>query len=258
MFFVVSKVLWLVFTPSNFICLIILSGLLAMLARKSRRKGVFVTVIGVIAVVACGLGPVGFWIIRPLEDRFIRPSTLLPPKGIIVLGGAISPEMFRNRLVLVPTGGRLTESVALARRFPSASLIFVGGSSNTLPEAAAAQKFFSNVGLPTDRVIYESRSRNTFENAEFSRDLLKPKPEEKWILVTSASHMPRAVGVFRRFGFDIIAWPADYQSLGTPRDFGRFTGSVSGGLSVCDLAVKEWIGLAAYRITGRIDELLPQ
>jgi uncharacterized SAM-binding protein YcdF (DUF218 family) len=262
MFFTLSKVLWLIAAPSNFICLIIVSGLFAVMARKYRQAGILIAVVGATALLACGLGPVGFWLVRPLEDRFARPSTLSSPKGIIVLGGAISPEMFQSRSALILHGARLTESIALAHRFPGAPVIFVGGTSSffsdAVPESAIAQKFFSEAGLSSDLVIYESRSRNTFENAEFSSALLKPKPEEKWILVTSASHMPRAVGVFRHFGFDVIPWPADYESLGTAGELSGLTSSVSSGLSVCDLAVKEWIGLVAYRISGRIDELLPK
>jgi uncharacterized SAM-binding protein YcdF (DUF218 family) len=260
MFFLLSKVFWLIAAPSNLIGVMIVAGLIALITKRLRRLGRFFIVAGLTALVVCGLGPLGVWIIRPLEDRFERPSELAAPRGIIVLGGAISPEMFQSRSALVPLGGRLTEAVALWRRFPDAQVVFVGGSSdgNSIPEAEVAGKLFMNLGLPREKILYENRSRNTFENAEFSWELLKPRSEDKWILVTSASHMPRAMAVFRHFGFNVIAWPADYQSLGTTRELVGFSLSAAAGLVVCDLAVKEWIGLAAYRLTGRTDQFLPK
>jgi uncharacterized SAM-binding protein YcdF (DUF218 family) len=260
MFFVLSKIFWLIAAPSNLIGFMIVAGSIALITRKHRRLGRFFIVAGLTALVACGLGPVGVWIIRPLEDRFERPTELAAPRGIIVLGGAISPEMFQDRSALAPLGGRLTEAVALWRRFPDAQVVFAGGSSdsNSIPEAEVAGKFFTNLGLPPEKILYENRSRNTFENAEFSRELLKPTSDDKWILVTSASHMPRAIGVFRHFGFNVTGWPADYQSLGTMRELSGFTLNAAAGLLVCDLAVKEWIGLAAYHLTGRTDQFLPE
>ena len=64
-------------------------------------------------------------------------------------------------------------------------------------ETMVARRFFAEMGLDSGRVIYEDRSRNTFENAVYTYDLVKPAPGEKWILITSAYHMARSVGVFR-------------------------------------------------------------
>ena len=90
-----------------------------------------------------------------------------------------------------------------------------------------------------------------------TRDLVSPKPGERWLLVTSAFHMPRAMGAFRHAGFDVIAWPADYLSLGVPSEWVKPNEALSEGLRRVDFGAKEWIGLLAYRLTNRTDELFP-
>jgi uncharacterized SAM-binding protein YcdF (DUF218 family) len=103
--------------------------------------------------------------------------------------------------------------------------------------------------------MLETRSRNTFENAVFTKAMVNPKPGERWLLVTSAQHMPRAVGCFRQAGFEVEAYPVAWRTR--PRGRITFAGTLSGGLNTLDLATHEWIGLIAYRLTGRSGELLP-
>ena len=162
--------------------------------------------------------------------------------------------------MLAPSGGRLTEAVALARRFPLARIVFTGGSSRILgksiPEAEAARRFLAAMGVPSERTTFEARSRNTSENAMLTRDLVSPKPGERWLLVTSAFHMPRAMGAFRHAGFDVIAWPADYLTS-AQSEWVKPNEGLSEGLRRVDFGAKEWIGLLAYRLTNRTDEFFP-
>ena len=140
---------------------------------------------------------------------------------------------------------------ALARRYPDAKLVVSGGSGELTPgpmsEAAVVEMFFAEQGLDPARLILEDKSRNTYENGVFSKQLIRPKPGETWVLVTRAHHMPRAMGVFRKIGWDIIPYLADYRAL---PDLGQF-GS-GGELSTLYAALHEWIGLAAYWSTGRM------
>ncbi len=105
-------------------------------------------------------------------------------------------------------------------------------------------------------MILESRSRNTIENALLTKQLVQPKPGERWLLVTSASHMPRSVGVFRRAGFPVEAHPVDWRTRGRADAFAPF-GTLAAGLARTDTALHEWAGLVGYRLTGRTSELLP-
>ena len=180
MYFVLSKLLWMLAAPSNAIALTIAAGA-AVSATRFRRIGVALSAIGAFVLLLCGFGPVGVWLLRPLEDRFERPTNLAPPDGIIVLGGDISPAMFEDRGVLAPNGARLTEAVALARRFPLARIVFTGFSSNLLekpiPEAEAAERFLAAMGVPSGRATFEARSRNTSENATLTRDLVSDRSQ---------------------------------------------------------------------------------
>lgn len=109
------------------------------------------------------------------------------------------------------------------------------------------------MGGDTERILYEERSRNTLENAQFTRDLLQPKPDERWILVGQAVSLPRAVGAFRHAGMDVIAFPAGYLSDGSAAIGFHLTQ----GLSLAAVALHEWGGLFVYRIMGYTDELFP-
>jgi uncharacterized SAM-binding protein YcdF (DUF218 family) len=110
-------------------------------------------------------------------------------------------------------------------------------------------------GVPRARVLLENRSRNTYENAVFTRDLVKPKPGERWLLVTSAAHMPRSVGCFRRAGFPVEAYPVDWHSA--PDFTFSLNRRIAGALGLFDFGVHEWAGLVIYWLRGRTSEFFP-
>ena len=140
-----------------------------------------------------------------LENRFPPPASL-PQKidGIIVLGGVVDQFVSRARRQTSINGAaeRLTEFAHLAGRYPGARLVFSGGSGvhgrQDLKEAHFVGPVLARLGLDPKRVVFEDRSRNTAENARLSKELMKPGPGENWLLITSAFHMPRAVGSFRQ------------------------------------------------------------
>ena len=115
----------------------------------------------------------------------------------------------RGEITVGHTADRIIAAVELARRYPSARVVFVGKN-----EADFVIRLLEKLGVSRDRIIVERKSRNTIENATFAKQLVMPKPGERWLLVTSAMHMPRAVGVFRNAGFDVDAYPVDYRTTG--------------------------------------------
>lgn len=185
-----------------------------------------------------------------------------PPDGIIVLGGAIDPDASAARGMVSINGSaeRVTETAALARRFPNARIVFAGGNANLLfagpPESAFVLDLFESFGIPRTRVQLEERSRNTVENARFTKALVDPKPGERWLLVTSAIHMPRAAGTFRKAGFPIEAYPVDWRGGTWHGLWLNFPWPLK-GLRISDEAAKEWVGLLAYWLAGYTSELLP-
>ena len=263
MFFPLSKIVFFLITPSNFLILVGLLGCLLLFTEAGRAIGRLFACFGFLGLLLGGLAPVSAWILLPLEDRFPAFTEKdAPVTGIIVLGGGLQTYISaeRDQLTVNDAGERQIALADLARRYPQARLVFSGGSGSieegTISEAGTVERFADTLALPRDRLILESRSRNTRENARFSAEMVHPKPDERWLLVTSAWHMPRAVGCFRRAGFTVTAYPVDYRTAG-PRDATRFNTFASDGLLEFDLAVKEWVGLVAYRLAGYTQEWMP-
>ena len=177
------------------------------------------------------------------------------------VGTPPTPRGPRARTPVVnESGGRIIATVALARQYPEARIVYSGGNAALVlaggMESDYAIELFERLGIARSRIVAERQSRNTIENAEFSKELIRPKPGERWLLVTSASHMSRAIGVFRRAGFPVEAYPVDWRTRG-PIDLVMPFDSLSAGLRRTDTAVHEWVGLVAYWITGQSSDLFP-
>lgn len=259
MFFYASKVAWAFSVPSTFLTMLALVGLLLM--PRFRRLGVTLAALGMIGVVVAGLSPLGRILTHELEQRFPPFDDARPVAGIVVLGGAELPALTasRGQPSFNHSAERLFALVDLARRYPEARVVFAGGSGSlmgqTMQEADVVRMALRQLGVDPARVIFESRSRNTAENARNARELVQPLPGERWLLVTSAAHMPRAMGCFRVAGFPVTAYPVDFRTT-RQLTFGLFS-NVAEGLDFVDGAVREWIGLAVYYWTGRTDSWFP-
>jgi uncharacterized SAM-binding protein YcdF (DUF218 family) len=263
MFFILSKVLGLLVIPSNLVVEIGLVGIVLLLT-GFRRLASWLIVTSVVLTAVVGLSPLGHVLLLPLEQRFPPWDPARgAPDGIIVLGGSVIPELAIARgddSGLNESAERITAAVELARKYPDARIIFSGGNASLFPnapsEAAVAFRQMVALGVAPDRITAEEQSRNTIENAVFARLIAQPKPGERWLLITSAWHMPRAMAVFRAAGFPVEAYPVDYRTRG-PGDVTRPFSSVAFGLAQVDVAMHEWAGLLAYRLTGKTKELFP-
>ncbi|NIR58029.1 MAG: YdcF family protein [Gammaproteobacteria bacterium] len=264
MYFTVSKILWPLLAPGNVLLMCLLAGTLAQLSsrRRVRALGRGGVTLALAALLTIAVFPVGQGLLAPLEARFAKPSPPLPRvDGIVVLGGALDLEVSLGRggAELGVFADRLTTLISLARRHPDARLVFTGGSGSLRQaahrEADYAGSLVEALGLDPARLALERESRNTRENALFAKPLAKPRPGETWLLLTSAFHMPRAMGAFRRAGWQVTAYPVDYHTPG--RGAWRPRLDLEGGLFRLTLALREWLGLAAYRVLGWTDEVLP-
>jgi uncharacterized SAM-binding protein YcdF (DUF218 family) len=262
MYFVLSKILGFFTTPSNAIAVVCAIGALLLLLQR-QRAGSLVLTFGILLLLVFGYSPAGNVLMLTLTERFPAwQSDGRDPDGIIVLGGAIDQEASAARGMVEMNGAaeRMTGTVELAKRFPRARIVFSGGSGNLiengLPEAPIAGDWLQRFGIATDRITLESGSRTTDENAVFTRRILMPKPGERWLLVTSAFHMPRSIGAFRAAGFDVEAYPVDWRTRGW-RDAGMPFDMLSAGLARTDAAIHEWTGLVGYWLSGRSSALYP-
>ena len=259
MFFIASKALWFFAAPS---ALLILGALIGA-AFSARRSGQLLALGCLAILLVIGAAPAGALLIAPLENRFpAPPANAPPPHGVIVLGGAIDEgvSLARGQTTFDEGAERLTQAAILARRYPLAQIIYTGGSASLLgrpsSEAEQARNLLVAMGVDAQRVTLETRSRNTDENARFTAAMVHPESGQTWLIVTSAYHMPRAMGLFRKAGFAAIADPVDYRTEDKRGDW-RLNVNLPHGLALFDLAVHEWIGLIAYRLSDRVDAFFP-
>ncbi|MDX1422257.1 MAG: YdcF family protein [Kiloniellales bacterium] len=239
--------------PGNLLLLVLLLGTLFAWLRPRRSGRAWLTGLTA-ALLFVAVAPVDDWIARPLEDRFPAPA-VLPGEvdGILVLGGIVQRPVAdeRGALAVNESAERLIALAALARRYPEARLVVTGRGE----DHPALTAWFAGIGLDPGRLEFEPAARNTFENAVFSQRLLDPGPEQVWLLVTSARHMPQAIGVFRKIGWPVVAYPVDYQT-GGPARWDTWP-DLAGKLADIGAALKEWVGLLAYSWLDRSDEPWP-
>lgn len=265
MFFYLSKVFWLVADPGNFLFLLFTLAVLCLWFKWFRLGRLLATTALVLAGTIL-IFPIGRTITTELENRFPFPTDL-PERvdGVIVLGGVIDQFVSAGRGQTSTNGAveRLIAMGELARRYPEARLVFTGGSGvlghQDLKEADYAAPLLQQLGIDVGRIKFESESRNTAENALLSKRMVDPRPDEIWLLVTSAFHLPRAVGAFRKLGWRITPYPVDYSTTGRgsaePVRISDF--QLTARLGALRVGLHEIFGLAAYRMTDRSDALYP-
>lgn len=261
MSFVLSKVLWELLRPST---LLLLSATLggALLWSRHHRRGRALTGVALAGLLLPALLPLPALLERPLEGHFPQPTLPEQLDGILILGGAENPGLSaaRQQAVLNGAGERWLKALELAQSYPNAKLVFSGGSGAVsgagLASATVAERIFEAFALGPERTVLERSARNTHENALFSASTVRPQGGETWVLITSAMHLPRAVGLYRRAGWQVIPYPVDYRSSGRI----AFAPSLrfAEELYAFDHAVREWVGLVAYRLLGRTDALFPE
>lgn len=220
MFFFISKVFWFFAQPLNFSILLMAVAFFAVWL-SWKRIAMTASACAFLILGLAAWSSLGALLLHPLEDRFQRPSPAPSHvDGIIVLGGGFEGgvNLVRGGYELNASGDRFVEAAVLARSYPEAKVVVTGGGGTLVLEGegdgATAPRLLTALGISADRLILENESRDTYENAQFTKKLLDIKPGETWLLVTSAFHMPRSVGLFRKAGFNIVPWPADYRTSG--------------------------------------------
>lgn len=258
MFFYASKIIWFFIQPSTLLLLFFLVGLF-LYFRGRTKSAIRILTAAIVIYAVVGFSPLANALLLSLEYRYAKPNIEDASNidGIIVLGGVIDSLVSagHEEIALNEAAERLTEAAALAYRFPNARIVMSGGDGaliyRSTDEANIAERFFTRIGINPSRILLETESHNTWQNAIFTKKLIAPKPGERWLLVTSAFHMRRAMGCFRAAEFDVIPWPVDFRTRGA-EDLLRFSPRPSTAWRRIDLVAKEWVGLIAYYLTGRI------
>ena len=258
MFFYLAKILWFFVQPLNLSIILLGVGIAAGLLRWRRLMtlGIFG---GFLVLALSAWTSLGHLMITPLEQRYARPDPApAHVDGIVVLGGGLEGaiNLARGGYDVNDGGDRFIEAAALAHRYPEARLVVTGGVGELVIEGEGdgktAPRLLAALGVSPDRLIVETESRDTYENAIFTKRIVTPSTGETWLLITSAYHMPRSMAIFRKAGFPVVAWPVDYRTSGR-EGVGLFVDNPLDSLQTTTTAVREWIGLVAYWLSGRID-----
>ena len=253
MFFILSKLFWHLAAPSHVLALLILATALCLVLRWRRPAWIF-GVLTILVLLAAGVSPLPMMAVKVLESQYSRPPWPAHVDGVLMLGAGFDTGLLRVRHAPQTNDGayRLVEGYAAARHYPNARIVFSGGSGalrgSRFSEAETARYVLEEMGLDPRRLVLEARSRNTYENIVFTKELVKPKPGQVWLLATSAFHMPRAMAIAKKQGWPMVPWPTDYI---TAPDYKGDWLLVADNLGLADYAMHEWIGMLAYRLTGK-------
>lgn len=251
-FFVAAKLVGALIRVETWLLLLNVGVFWSMLTGKIRAaKWASGALVALILVV--GILPLGDLALRPLEDSFPIHAEEGLVSGIVVLGGGedVYATVMSEQVQLGEGGDRYLAALALLRRHPEARIVFAGGSGRLrdvkgaeVSEASIAEQIFVEHGIARERLFLDGLSRNTMENASLAFDLAQPQAGERWLLVTSAFHMPRALRSFQAAGWpDINPYPVDFRV----RSFADGLGwNFARNLMIANTAIREWVGRAAY------------
>ena len=254
LFYWSSKLIWLLASPDSLFLICFGVGFfLLWLGKNVWAKRVLGILLGLMLMV--GLFPIGEWLLYPLETKYPHNPQLEDVDGIIVLGGSEN-SVKTKAWNQVTVGGAIERNLAfmmLARQHPEAKLVFTGGTGSMLQQdykkADVAKRLFEEQGMDVSQVVFERESRNTWENALLSKELVRPESGTNWVLITTAWHMPRSMGTFCKVGWEVTPYPVDYYTQ--PDNLLRVNWGFVGNFNGLIIAIKEWIGVMVYRFTGK-------
>lgn len=254
--FVAAKILTLLTQPLTWVVALLIASLLL---RNRPASGRQLVIASVALLLLMGWQPLPHWLIRQMETQYAE----IPPGvdlrsfvGVVVLGGA-SEEGYiaqaHSQPLLNNAAERMTAPIAMLRGNPHLRIVFTGGEGTLLgsgpSEAERVRPFFIAMGVPPDRVTYEATSRTTYENAVLTAQLPGIDTQWRWLLLTSAWHMPRSMGTFTKAGWNVTAYPVDFRT-GSETPWTAY--SLDDGARNWQLLLHECLGWLAYRLTGRL------
>ncbi len=259
MSFYLSKILWLALNPFNiFILFTIITIILYLIS--FRKISIAIFLINSLYLIIISFLPIGSYLIHKIEKEY-HLSSSIPDKldGILILGGATNPIFYKefNQISVNDSAERLIESVSIIKRFKNSKIIFSGGSGvinrPDLAHSQVAKLFYKKVGIEESRIIFEDNSRNTNENILFSKKIAKPKKNENWLLITSASHMKRAMLIGSKNNWKFIPYAVDFKTM---KKF-RFVPNLYllSNINSFQQGSHEWLGLISYYLMNRTDKI---
>lgn len=244
---------WIINIDQLFILFLLFGGILLIFNR--RRWGKRLITWGCVGFLFFAIIPIGLWSFEALENRFPNENTIpSTAKGMILLGGSFDPWVTPARGVTAYNlaAGNFIRFIQLAKEHPHLQLVYTGNAFET----ETAKKEFKAFGIDPSTVHFAEPAKDTRENALRAKELLNPNPQDQWVLVASAYHIPRAVGLFRKVGFNVIPYPVDYHTPGNYEP--AFFIGLKLNLDAWQVSSREWLGMLANYLMGRSDRLFAE
>lgn len=261
--FYVSRLSWLFAQPLSLAFFLVTLGCLALILGLRKIGIAFIALASGLLFVTL-FTSTGDVALQTLEDRFPTPGR--DPQTVscmIVLGGAFSSQVntARGGIEMNQSADRFVEALRLALAFPQAKILISGGDGSFSGiyegDGVTAERFFRAFGVSADRLLRDTTSRNTAENVENTKALLTSAGLSDCLLITSAFHMSRSMGLMQKAGLSVTPWPTDYRTDGKTALGVDLTQPTLNAQQMAT-ALREWLGLVAYRLMGRTDTLLPR
>jgi len=259
MSFYLSKIIWLVLNPFN---IYIFFTLLTIILYLFNFKKISITIflINTLFLFIICFFPIGNYLIHQIEKEYYLHIDI-PEKidGVLILGGATNPLMFKEfkQISVNESSERLIESVYIIKQFKNSKVIFSGGSGiinrPDLGHSQVAKSFYKKMGVQDNRIIYEDNSRNTYENILFSKKIANPKKNENWILITSASHMKRAILIGSKHNWNFVPYAVDFKTTKKYKLSPNL--SLLSNLNSFQQGSHEWLGLISYFLMNRTNRI---
>jgi uncharacterized SAM-binding protein YcdF (DUF218 family) len=255
--FYIAKITNYLLDPLYILSFFLLILIFFLLFTNFKKLTIFSAKFLLILFLFFGYTPLSNFLLNKLED-FIKPSKypVQQLKGIVVLGGSFNSGLQskeRNEVLLNSSAERLTKVLEIYNKNPKILILFTGFSGELKPqgwsESDMAKKFFLEQGVRSENLIFENKSRNTFENINYSKDIIK-NYKGTWGLITSASHMPRSYFGFKRQGLILEPIIVDFKTGTSPIFWISF--NIGSGLSNWSTLLHEVVGISYYKITGKI------
>jgi uncharacterized SAM-binding protein YcdF (DUF218 family) len=261
MFVILSKFLPLFIYPLGLVFILLLFALL--LRRKEKTRNILI-VLSLLILWLSSTSLVSENLARSLEWRYFPPKEIPSADVIVVLGGGTEANVYpRSGVEVNGAGDRVLYAARIFKEGKAAHILLTGGeitwmNSTTSTPAGEMAEILQFLGVPQNALWLENKSQNTRENAVFSKNILDDKAIKKILLITSASHMPRAAAVFQKLGIEVIPLPVDYSTTQVDNSsnkqdwLGQFFGLLpsAGSLSGTTNALKEYLGIFTYWLRG--------
>ena len=256
--FWLGKLIWAVFSPAHFIIILFIFSF--FLAQKSALK-TFIRGLTAFFFLLALLFPIGDWALLPLEKCNSDQGMPMRVDGVLILGGAVDPLVSEQRHAIAFNGSaeRIFALLKLLKQYPSAQFLYTGGSNSLKQggagEAVYVKQFLDDMGVRPETMAFESRTRNTYEDALMNKELYAKTPKQNWLFVTSPYHMPRSYGLFQKLGqkteTTFYPYTVDYKTYGQFKFELRM--DMLQTLLKFDLAAHEYVGLLFNMLLKRSD-----